>query len=321
MDLINRYVYDVTRRLPEQQRTEIDKELRGLIADMLTERGSEAEPAMADVKAVLIELGDPAKLADNYRGSRRYLVGPGYFDKYVSVLKIVMGAVFIGISVALAVSYIFNPPDSLLTALIKYISSVFTAMLQVFAWVTGGFALAEYHHGSGSELTDSKTEWTPESLPDLPVKATLIPRSDALINIGFTVVFMAILNFAPELFGSISFSDGQLSSLTPLFQLDILRSALPAVNVLYALSIVKEGFKLYYGKWTRNLAIGNILLNIVTIAVTALLFYPSAAIWNPDMSSVMYNIIPRFFVYALGFGLVMDSIVSFFKATRVTSRG
>ncbi len=316
MELINRYVYDVTRRLPERQRGEIDKELRGLIADMLHERYGTGEPAKPHIEVVLLELGDPALLADNYRGSRRYLIGPVYFDKYLSLLRIVMGAVFLGISVALAVSFVFSPPQSLMSALTKYISSVVSAMLQVFAWVTGGFALAEYHYGGSSQPSDTTTEWTTAELPDLPTKKGRIPPHDPLINIGFNVLFMALLNFAPEVLSSFSFSDGQLSHAVSLFQLDVLRRVLPVINVLFALSIIRGIVQLYYGRWTRGLAIGNIVLNVGTMAVVVLVFHPTATIWNPDMTPVLHNIIPRFFVYALGLGLAVDSIVSFFKAIR-----
>lgn len=38
MELIDRYVYAVVQKLPEQQRNDIRKELYGLIEDMLEER-------------------------------------------------------------------------------------------------------------------------------------------------------------------------------------------------------------------------------------------------------------------------------------------
>lgn len=38
MDLVERYIYAVTQKLPSQTREDIGKELRGLIADMLEER-------------------------------------------------------------------------------------------------------------------------------------------------------------------------------------------------------------------------------------------------------------------------------------------
>ena len=58
-ELIARYVYAVTRELPENQRLDIDKELRSLIEDMLDERCSGSDPAITDIEAVLSELGNP----------------------------------------------------------------------------------------------------------------------------------------------------------------------------------------------------------------------------------------------------------------------
>lgn len=38
MELIDRYIYAVTKKLPQKQREDIEKELRTLIDDMLEER-------------------------------------------------------------------------------------------------------------------------------------------------------------------------------------------------------------------------------------------------------------------------------------------
>jgi hypothetical protein len=102
MDLIDRYVYAVTKNLPPKQRTDIEKELRTLIDDMVEECG---EPGTYEgkVKNVLTGLGSPEKLADNYRDSKRYLIGPNYIDQYFMILKIVFAAVLIGVTVANAV--------------------------------------------------------------------------------------------------------------------------------------------------------------------------------------------------------------------------
>ena len=58
-NLIERYVYDVTRRLPEKEREDVMKELRANIYDMLPEGASEDA-----VKKVLYELGSPVSLAE-----------------------------------------------------------------------------------------------------------------------------------------------------------------------------------------------------------------------------------------------------------------
>lgn len=51
-DYMDRYIYQVIRRLPKAQREEVRMELEELISDMYADRGSMEE--------VLTELGDPA---------------------------------------------------------------------------------------------------------------------------------------------------------------------------------------------------------------------------------------------------------------------
>ena len=108
--MIDRYVYDVTRRLPKNQRQDIDAELRGLIEDMMEERSP--QPEKADLEAVLTELGRPSILAAKYRGSKRFLIGPELFDVYFLVLRIVIAATAFGITVALIVGLISSPPNN-----------------------------------------------------------------------------------------------------------------------------------------------------------------------------------------------------------------
>ena len=50
-DYMDRYIYQVIRRLPKAQREEVRMELEELISDMYADRGSMEE--------VLTELGDP----------------------------------------------------------------------------------------------------------------------------------------------------------------------------------------------------------------------------------------------------------------------
>ena len=107
-DVTNRYIYQVVKRLGASQREEIKKELMGLIEDMLSERTE--NPAREDIDAVLTELGRPSELANKYRDSKQYLIGPEYFSLYIFVLKVVLGAVALGMAVAMTVGFITAPP-------------------------------------------------------------------------------------------------------------------------------------------------------------------------------------------------------------------
>lgn len=54
-DLMNRYIYDVVRRIPRDLRQETSLELEELIRDMMEEAGPEVK-----MEQILIRLGDPA---------------------------------------------------------------------------------------------------------------------------------------------------------------------------------------------------------------------------------------------------------------------
>ena len=83
MNLIDKYIQEVTRRLPEKNRKDIALELRSTIEDMLPKQYSEEE-----VKEVLKELGNPAILANGYNDRPMYLIGPRYYEMYIIILKI-----------------------------------------------------------------------------------------------------------------------------------------------------------------------------------------------------------------------------------------
>lgn len=89
--LIDRYIYDVVRRLPKDQRKDIELELRALIDDMLGGAAEESE-----VAGVLQNLGKPADLARRYRESEPCVVGPENYETYRLVLKIVLICVGVG---------------------------------------------------------------------------------------------------------------------------------------------------------------------------------------------------------------------------------
>ncbi len=88
---IKRYIYAVTYHLPAKIREDVEKELDGLIFDMLERRCGDNEPSEADVKAVLSELGTPEQLASKYNGDDSLsLISGMYFLVYKRVLSIVI---------------------------------------------------------------------------------------------------------------------------------------------------------------------------------------------------------------------------------------
>lgn len=85
MNLIEVYIQEVAKRLPEKNREDITLELRSTIEDMLPDEYNEE-----DVKSVLEKLGSPVSLANGYLDRPMHLIGPRYFDVYTTLLKMII---------------------------------------------------------------------------------------------------------------------------------------------------------------------------------------------------------------------------------------
>jgi hypothetical protein len=93
--LIERYVREVERHLPKQQRSDVAAELRSLLEDALNDRAlSAGRPPDEDLAVeALREFGEPEEVAERYLPSDRYLIGPRLFPAYLLVVRIVLIAV------------------------------------------------------------------------------------------------------------------------------------------------------------------------------------------------------------------------------------
>lgn len=211
MEMVDRYIYAVTQKLPQAQRKDIDNELRGLIEDMLEERvGSESLKA-SDVKEVLLELGSPRNLADKYRDAKKYLIGPELFDTYILILKVVLTVVGASIGVGFVIQAILNPV-LILDHFIDMIVSLVTGLPMAFGWTTFSFAMGEL---VGIKQRDLKTqEWNPSDLPPIPDEKRQIKRGESIFGIVIYAIIIVFLAFSSKYFGIWVFHD-EFSGVVP----------------------------------------------------------------------------------------------------------
>jgi hypothetical protein len=278
MEMMERYIYAVVHKLPEQQRAEIEKELRGLIEDMLEERCGGNSPTPLDVEQVLLELGNPRELAAKYRGYASYLIGPRYFYAYLTVLKMVGFALLIGVTIASVVNALVHSQIGIGSAT-EYIGALVNAGMQGFLWITIIFAIIERQSLQKGEHSNTKP-WSPSELPPLPNKATRIKPKEPIISIIFSVFFFIMLLSFLDLIAVYLVDGNGIRTVVPLFT-DSLRSYYPVLFVMVGLSILQQSLKLIIGRWTRKLAIYNLLCSIgIFIAVIIVFIDPS--VWNTD---------------------------------------
>jgi hypothetical protein len=86
--LTDRYVWAVLKSLPEAKRLDIDRELRASIADDVDARVESGDKPAAAERAVLLALGEPARLAASYLGRTLGLIGPELYPAYTALLKL-----------------------------------------------------------------------------------------------------------------------------------------------------------------------------------------------------------------------------------------
>ncbi|MCE5188736.1 MAG: hypothetical protein LLF75_06100 [Eubacteriales bacterium] len=268
---IERYVYDVARRLPEKEREEVKKELRANIYDMLPENASEAE-----IEKVLYELGSPASLAGKYRQNPRYLISPAYYDEYVSVLKWVLPLVGV---IVMVIGFITGTVMALKIDTSKYylvatkiisqgISMGVSAAFQALIWTTVGFVIAER---SGQRAEQSgKHSWRIQDLPEVQKSGqTHIPLSEGVAELVVMTVFsvIGILFCTGRLPFAMAFSEEGLH-FTTVFNPDFLVLWIPAILVTFVLGVIVGITKIKDRRWSVPVCVSVVAKSLVSMAMS-----------------------------------------------------
>lgn len=328
MELIDRYIYAVTKRLPKRQREDIDKELRSLFDDMISERCAKRAPDKSDIESIINELGDPARLAAKYRDDKGYLIGPDYYYTYMYLLRIVVAAVAFGTGLAATINIIASGQTDIAEGISEIIASVISGAFQGFAWLTVIFAINERFLNKKVDL--KKDGWNVSELPEIPKKEETIKPADPVAGIIFSIIFLVIFSFGSRLFGIYSFNGDGTLSIIPVFSDDGILKFIPFIIALCCLSILKESMKLIIGRWNLMLGGVTVVLNIVSL-VLCISIFTNPSVWNPNLARDLYeaNIVPsdfdlyrlwdgirHGFIYVVAFGLIIDSVVAISKGLR-----
>ena len=279
--LIERYIYDVTRRLPEAQRTEVAKELRSDIDDMLANKTSDE-----DIKAVLTTLGNPRIVASNYRTHPRFLISPEMIDDYFRVLKIVL--IIIG-SISLVFGLIEHLMDHGATTFIgifaevlaETINDVVASLFRGFAIVTVIFALVDQYRDKVK-----RPAWTIKDLPDLPKEnVAKISRTGSIVGLVFTVVGQAVwiyLLLNSNQYLGVFDGDNGFMMIAPLFTEAVILAYLPFFIVVAAFAVGMQLAKIFVGFWNPALAVGHTIYQVLSI-VLFVLFVRQPNLLHPDL--------------------------------------
>ena len=255
-DLIERYIYAVTKHMKSAMKKDVAAELETIIQDMLEERCEDVTPTERDIKVVLTELGTPNELASKYKGETQdCLIGQPYYSLYVYVLKIVTVCISGGMLLAQIMAALTSHTIWYI-AIYRTIGGIFGGILTGFAFVTLLFAFF-YKRGIKVEGLSNGID----NLPPVPQKTNQISKADSIIGIIFSVIFTLVFLVCPQII-CIAFVKNGVSVYEPLFNLEYIRQTWYLILAFGILGIAKESVKLIDGSYTQRVMIVTIFYNL-----------------------------------------------------------
>lgn len=187
-DLVERYVQQVGRYVSQNERTEIEAELRSQIQDQLEDRYG-GNPKEAEVASVLKELGAPRQMAASY-GSDQYLVGPDLYPFMMTILR--YGWLLVPVIVVFLNVFTTLASSDEATVLGLLLETAFAALQATFIFsgvVVLIFAVIQY---AGAELGVQEAAFDPLALPEVD-DPSVVDRFEAAFGIAFGTFFTLVL--------------------------------------------------------------------------------------------------------------------------------
>ena len=255
MKLVESYLNEVCRFIPQQQCAEIRDELLEAIVGELEGRAQAAgrEPNEEDEKQVLAGFGHPLKVASRYQ-QNKYLIGPDLYPVFLQTLRAVFAIAIVALVVMAFIASLVNDLQMSPSMLLKM-------LVQTIVWVGAIVVLVFVSLEYSGERLPWYDRWRPESLS----KGSLgiIKRGDVITNLISEAFFVLWWNDVVV-----------LQSWLPLLSEDH-QLALSAVwapyfwplNIVFITLFVMHFYVLIYGVWRRQTLLIELVSNAALLAI------------------------------------------------------
>lgn len=216
------YLHEVARRLPPGAREDVSRELRGTLADMVDDGVAQGLPPAGAERRALEELGDPARLAEDYGPGPRHLIGPAHYHDFLELLKIlvpVLAGIFGGLTL---LGRLFGEAgrEDLITYLVLSLAPAVGAAIQG-ALMGAGIAVVVYAVVERTEIAEAvkrgargETGTGAEEAPRWTVEQLPPPRPERDSTVGelvWATIALSLAFAAPFLLSRPLFREGPLA--------------------------------------------------------------------------------------------------------------
>ncbi|WP_157150025.1 hypothetical protein [Brachyspira sp. SAP_772] len=310
-DLIERYIYAVTKKMSLKIKNDVADELKTLIYDTIDERYNDKEITLKDAKIILMELGSPNKLYEKYdNSSDKCLIGQPYYNYYKDILKIVLISTIFGTGLSCLIN-IQNQTVS------KFFSNIILASILSFSFVTLIFI---FIYKFNINFFDDDIDF--DKLPKLPNNNIKTNKYFSLLSILFAVIFLSLFILSPSIF---SFNiDGKFINL---FNIDIIKSSYLFAVFFIVLLIFREIIKIVDNSYNMRNTILFIAINIFSAVISFIWFFNYNLINEVFIDSLIKNASNNFILsifsnfqmfcfFMILLALILDSIDKILKFKR-----
>ncbi len=263
MEIIDRYVAEVARNLPEKSRPDIAREIRSLLEDALDDRAQAAGRAPDEDMAVALlkEFGAPAKVAASYLPPR-YLIGPQLYPTFITVLKIsaTIVVVLVLVQFGFALAQVGQSLSQFGQVVMQLMSNLTTGLLRVFGTMVLVFALIQV---ASPNMKLPSEDWDPRKLKPVDAAERPVKTVDLAFEFVFTSIAILVFNLYADRVGLYIFRDSDWRFLPILTQAFF--SYVPALTAMWLLTVVKDLWVIRDNRWTsatRWLELGVALFGI-----------------------------------------------------------
>lgn len=289
-ELIKRYIYAVIKHLPENKRQDVGRELQSLIEETLTERSQDGQPTDADTKAVLMELGRPSELAAKYDShAKDALIGQPHFSFYLRVLKIVLLAVTLGLTIASLLEGVTGFEGNAFQFFANTLNNIWQGLLGAFAWVTVIFAVL---YQKDVKLDMDQTDL--EDLPEVPEKRQEIKLSEIIGSFIFTILGLVLFVVVPQVNLPTSWQD---STWIPAFNPEVLIQLRWLFVATAAVAVLNQSVRYFARRHSLPVFLTTLFEAIMQVVLLFTWFTTPNAL-NPPFISMLGSIVPSFFTPA-----------------------
>lgn len=268
MSMLDLYINEIGKHLPDKTRLDLQREIRSLLEDALDDASqSQGRPVDEDMTVeVLKKFGEPEKVAASYNPPR-YLIGPRLFPTYLTILRIVIAVVMVvsAIGIGLGWGQGADPGQTPLEAFIEAFAGLLGSLVAAFGNVTLVFALLERFV---PDFSMKEKVWDPRQMRAEPDPENSKPIEN-IVSIFFITVALLLLNVYSDRIGIMTFVDGRWDT-APILAPGFFKYV-PFMNILLIADLIRNALLLQQGRWTPAIRMFVIATSLGSIALAAAL--------------------------------------------------